>query len=72
MDNSVASRVLRGAFHSNLVKSRSREIRLNNYQMALEFDRRVRSTTAEPPVKFQSNPLTLTIDLAASRLDEIW
>ena len=40
--------------------------------MALKFDRRLRGTAAETPVKFQSHPLTLTIDLAASRLDEIW
>ena len=55
---------------SNLVKSRSRAIGLKNDQMALEFDRRLRSITAEPAVKFQSHPTNSFIDLAASRLDE--
>ena len=36
------------------------------------FDRTLRGAAEEPPVKFQSDPLTLTINLAASRFDEIW
>ena len=46
-------------------------IDLYNYQMALKFDRRLRSGTPEPPFKSQSHPATLSIDLVASRLDEI-
>ena len=32
----------------------------------------VQSSIAEPPVKCQRHPATLSIDLAAFRLDEIW
>ena len=57
---------------SNLVKSRGREIGVCNYQLGLTFDRRLRSSAAEPPVKFQIHRSTRNIYLAASRLDEIW
>ena len=57
---------------SNLVKSRSRDIVLYNQNMALTFDMPLRISTAEPPVKFHSHPVILSMDLAASRLDEIW
>ena len=40
--------------------------------MALRFDWRLRGTAGQRPVKFQSHILTFTIDLAASRIDEIW
>ena len=56
----------------NLAKSRSREIDSISCQMALKFDRRLRSDTAETPVKFRSHPKILNTNLAASRLDEIW
>ena len=40
--------------------------------MALRFNRKLRGSAVETPVKFQSHSLTLIIDLTASRLDEIW
>ena len=40
--------------------------------MVLTFDIRLRSDTAEPHVKFQGNPMTITIILATSRFGEIW
>ena len=56
---------------SNLEKSRSREIGCCNISIALKFGRRLGSSAAEAPAKFQSNGKTLTTDLAASRLCEI-
>ena len=38
----------------NLVKSQGLEINIKSYWIALKFDMRLRSSTAEPPVKFQS------------------
>ena len=67
-----------GVFHfigkiafPNLAKYQIRENGAESQWMALRFDRRLRRTAEEDPVKFQSHPLTLTIDLAASRLDQI-
>ena len=57
---------------SNLVKSRSREIRVLNLCVAAIFDIRLRHTTAEAPVKFHGHPKSFTIDLVASRIYEIW
>ena len=57
----------------NLDKSRSREIGLYTYQMALEFDRGHRSGTAEPHVKFQSHPATLIVlSLRPQDLTRFW
>ena len=40
--------------------------------MTLGFDRRYRGPVEEPPVKSQSQSLSLIIDLASSGLDVIW
>ena len=56
---------------SNLAKSLSRENGIYKYNIALKFDWRLHISTAEPPVKFQTHPATLSMDLVASRLDEI-
>ena len=47
------------------VKSRSREIRCKTYSVALKYDRRICSTSADGPVKFQSDGTNLNIHLAA-------
>ena len=41
------------------------------FRMAPKFSRRLRSITAEPPVKFQGHMTTFTVDLATLRLGEI-
>ena len=56
----------------DLAKSRSREIRVQTGYIALKFDRHLGSTAAEMPVKFQSDTIIITPNLAASRLREIW
>ena len=40
--------------------------------IALEFDRRLGSTAAVAPVKFQNDTIILTPNLVASRFHEIW
>ena len=40
--------------------------------MALKFGRWLHSIAAEIPVIFQDRPAQLNIDLATSRLNEIW
>ena len=52
-------------------KSRSHENGILNCRIALKFDRHIGSTTAEVPVKFQSDRKILHTNLAASRLYEI-
>ena len=44
----------------------------NKCHVVMKFDRRLRSTTAEPPDKFQSHPLTLNTNLVPPSFDEIW
>ena len=53
----------------DLVKSRSREIRVHTFPNALKFDRHIGSSA---DVKFQSDRIIITFDLAVSRLREIW
>lgn len=57
---------------TNLVMSRSRGIGVKNNHMALAFDGSLRSSTAEPPVKFQDQAATVSIDITASRHDQSW
>ena len=59
------------ALPQDLVKSRSREIRVEIFSIALKFDRHLDSSTAEMPVKFQSDTSIIEPNLAASRLHEI-
>lgn len=40
--------------------------------MAMKFERWPHGSAVKTPVKFHSNLLTLTIGLAALRLDKIW
>ena len=56
----------------NLVKCRSREIRVLTSPIALKFDRHIGSSATEMPVKFQNDTISITSNLAASRLREIW
>ena len=55
----------------DLVKPRGREIHVQTFPITLKFDRHLGSSAAEMPVKFQSNTITLTPYLSASRLHEI-
>ena len=55
-----------------LVKSQSHEIGSSNHRIALKFDRRLGSSAAETPVKFQSDWILLILNLATSRRCEIW
>ena len=55
----------------DLVKTQDREIHILTFWIALKFDRHLGSTTAEMPVKFESDLIIITPDLAPSRLDEI-
>ena len=50
-----------------LVKSRSREIRVYTFPIALKFNRHFGSSVAEMPVKFQSDTNIITSNLLASR-----
>ena len=56
----------------HLMKSRSREIRVQAFPIALKFDRHLGSRATEVPTKFQSNTIIVTTHLAASRLNEFW
>ena len=42
------------------------------WQAAPQYYRRLRSTAAETPVKYQSHPATLKTNRATPRLGEIW
>ena len=55
----------------DLVKSRSREIRILTFLIAIKYDRHLGSRAAEMPVKFQIDTIIMTSNLAASRLHEI-
>ena len=60
------------SYRKNLVKSRIPEIiDLNHRRITLKFDRLLDSTAVEVPVKFQSDPAILSINIATSRLFEI-
>ena len=54
----------------NLVKSRSHEIPVYTFPITLKFNRHLGSSTAEKPVKFQSDTIIITSNLVASRLRE--
>ena len=56
----------------DLVTSRSREIRVYTFTIAVKFERHLASGVAEVPVEFQSDTIIITPNLAASRLHEIW
>ena len=51
----------------NISKSRSVEIRVSTFFIALEFDWYLGSSVADMSVKFQSDMIIITSDLAASR-----
>ena len=55
----------------DLMKSRSREIRVDTFPIALKFDRQLGSSAAEMPVKFQSDKIIMTSNPAVSRFHEI-
>ena len=55
-----------------LTKSQSRKIRVQIFPIGPIFERNLGSTAAEMPVKFQSDTIIITLNLAASRLREIW
>ena len=56
----------------DLVKSRSHEIRVQIFPIALKFDRYLGSSAAEMPVKYQNDTINITCNLVALRLHEIW
>ena len=56
----------------DLLKSRSHEIRIQTFPIALKFDRHLDSSAAERPDKFQSSTIIMRSNLAAVRLREIW
>ena len=58
-------------FPQDIVKSRSREIRVYTFPIALKFERHPGSIAAEMPVKFESDMVNIDPNLAASRLHEI-
>ena len=55
-----------------LVKSRSYVIMVYTFPIVLTFDRHLGSSAAETAVKFQSDTIIITPNLAAVRLHEIW
>ena len=55
-----------------LWKSQGREIGRYNDRITLKFNSRLGNSAAEVPVKFKSDGIILTCNLAASRLHEIW
>ena len=58
---------LTDALPQDLVKSRSREIRVYTFPIALKFERHLGSSAAEMPIKFQSDTIIITPTLMASR-----
>ena len=56
----------------DLVMFWSREIRIWTFPSALTFDRHIGSSSAELPVNFQSDTITVISDHAASRVHKIW
>ena len=61
-----------GLYSQDFVNSRSREIRVLTFPIALKFGRYLGSAAAEVPVQFQSDTTIAASNLAASRLHEIW
>ena len=55
----------------NLAKSRSLEIFVSSYPIALQFDGRLGSTAAEPPLKVQNDTIIIAPNLAVARYHEI-
>ena len=55
----------------DVAKSRSGEIRVLTFPIALQFDRHLSGSAAEMPVKLQSDTIIITPNLAASRLHKI-
>ena len=55
----------------DLVKPQSREIRDETLPIGLKFDKRLGSSTAEMPVKYQSDTIIEPPNLSPSRLHEI-
>ena len=56
----------------DLFKSRSHEIRVQTFPIALKFDRHLDSSATERPDKFQTGTIIMSSNLAAVRLQEIW
>ena len=54
-----------------IVKSRCRKIRVYTFQMIPKFDWHLGGSAAEMLIKFQSDAIIITSNLAASRLHEI-
>ena len=55
----------------DLVKSLSHEIRVKTFSIATKFDGHFSSSASEIPVKFQSDTIISTSDIAASSLHEL-
>ena len=55
----------------DLIKSRSREIRVKTFSIALKIDRHLGSSASEMLVKFYNDTIIIKSNLAASRLREI-
>ena len=55
----------------DLVKYQSREVRVEIIPIALTYGRHLDSSATEIPVKFQSQTIIITSNLAASRLHKI-
>ena len=56
----------------DLTMTRSHEIRVSFFQIASKFDRHLDSTAAEMPAKCQSDMIITTLNLATSRLSDIY
>ena len=56
----------------DLVKSRSRGIRIYTFPIALKFDCHIGNGAAEMPVKFENDTIIIAPNLAASRLHKNW
>ena len=54
------------------VTSRGRDIRVYTFPIAVKFDRHLGSSAAEMPIKFQSDTIITTSNLAALSFHEIW
>ena len=56
----------------DLMESRSSEIQVQTSTITLEFDSHLHSSTAEMLVKFQSDTIVTTSNVAALSLHKIW
>ena len=63
---------LMGVLLQDRVKTRSHEIRVWTFQNALKFDRRLNTSTAKMPVKYQSDMSITSSNFTTLRLYEIW